>query len=201
MSFDEADYQAERASVTEVLWSLVDSPWDLGSTLQVILDNAVRLARSAQDAHRFGQHLSNPEVGSIGLHRPQQEGNIARGRGLADLGEQSKIALYRVGGQFKRLLHQLIDLAHLAILASTRPTSQIKQIESNNEYRSSGCTELIGKYRVDGPLRPGVTRVAKGVAVPDVTRPHEATRASKLLRQGLTKRHQRVPGGQLGRNC
>ena len=93
MSFDEADYQAERASVTEVLWSLVDSPWDLGSTLQVILDNAVRLARSAQDAHRFGQHLSNPEVGSIGLHRPQQEGNIARGRGLADLGEQSKIAL------------------------------------------------------------------------------------------------------------
>ena len=46
MSFDEADYQAERASVTEVLRSLVDSPWNLDSTLQVILDNTVRLAHT-----------------------------------------------------------------------------------------------------------------------------------------------------------
>ncbi len=46
MGFDEADYQAERASVTEVLRSLVDSPSDLDSTLQVILDNTVRLAHT-----------------------------------------------------------------------------------------------------------------------------------------------------------
>ena len=46
MSFDEADYQAERESVTEVLRSLVDSPWNLDSTLQVILDNTVRLAHT-----------------------------------------------------------------------------------------------------------------------------------------------------------
>jgi len=46
MSFDEADYQAERESVTEVLRSLVDSPSDLDSTLQVILDNTVRLAHT-----------------------------------------------------------------------------------------------------------------------------------------------------------
>ena len=46
MGFDEADYQAERESVTEVLRSLVDSPSDLDSTLQVILDNAVRLAHT-----------------------------------------------------------------------------------------------------------------------------------------------------------
>ncbi len=46
MSFDEADYRAERESVTEVLRSLVDSPSDLDSTLQVILDNAVRLAHT-----------------------------------------------------------------------------------------------------------------------------------------------------------
>ncbi len=46
MGFDEADYQAERESVTEVLRSLVDSISDLDSTLQVILDNAVRLAHT-----------------------------------------------------------------------------------------------------------------------------------------------------------
>jgi len=46
MSFDEADYQAERGSVIEVLRSLVDSPWNLDSTLQVILDNTVRLAHT-----------------------------------------------------------------------------------------------------------------------------------------------------------
>ena len=46
MSFVEADYLAERAGVTEVLRSLVDSPSDLDSTLQVILGNAVRLAHT-----------------------------------------------------------------------------------------------------------------------------------------------------------
>ena len=46
MGFDEADYLAERAGVTEVLRSLVDSPSDLDSTLHVILGNAVRLART-----------------------------------------------------------------------------------------------------------------------------------------------------------
>jgi len=46
MGFDETDYQAERAGVTEVLRSLVDSPSDLVSTLQVILDNAVSLAHT-----------------------------------------------------------------------------------------------------------------------------------------------------------
>ncbi len=46
MGFVEADYLAERAGVTEVLRSLVDSPSDLGSTLQVILGNAVRLAHT-----------------------------------------------------------------------------------------------------------------------------------------------------------
>ena len=46
MGFDEADYLAERAGVTEVLRSLVDSPSDLDSTLHVILGNAVRLAHT-----------------------------------------------------------------------------------------------------------------------------------------------------------
>ncbi len=46
MTFEKAEYLAERASVTEVLRSLVDSPSDLDSTLQVILDNAVRLAHT-----------------------------------------------------------------------------------------------------------------------------------------------------------
>ena len=46
MGFAEADYLAERAGVTEVLRSLVDSPSDLDSTLQVILGNAVRLAHT-----------------------------------------------------------------------------------------------------------------------------------------------------------
>lgn len=46
MSFDETEYLAERASVTDVLRSLVDSPSDLGSTLQVILGNAVSLAHT-----------------------------------------------------------------------------------------------------------------------------------------------------------
>lgn len=46
MSFDETDYLIERAGVTEVLRSLVDSPSDLDSTLQVILGNAVSLAHT-----------------------------------------------------------------------------------------------------------------------------------------------------------
>jgi adenylate cyclase len=46
MSFDEADYLAERARVIEVLRSLVDSPSDLDSTLQVILESAVSLCHT-----------------------------------------------------------------------------------------------------------------------------------------------------------
>jgi adenylate cyclase len=46
MGFDEADYQAVRVGVTDVLRSLVDSPADLDSTFRVILDNAVRLAHT-----------------------------------------------------------------------------------------------------------------------------------------------------------
>lgn len=46
MSFDETEYLTERAGVTEVLRSLVDSPSDLASTLQVILVNAVGLAHT-----------------------------------------------------------------------------------------------------------------------------------------------------------
>jgi adenylate cyclase len=46
MSFDEADFLAERAKVTEVLRSLVDSPSDLDSTLQVILEGAVSLCHT-----------------------------------------------------------------------------------------------------------------------------------------------------------
>lgn len=46
MNFDETDYLTERAGVTEVLRSLVNSPSDLDSTLQVILGNAVGLANT-----------------------------------------------------------------------------------------------------------------------------------------------------------
>ena len=46
MRSDEADYLSERASVIEVLRSLVDSPADLASTLQAVLGNAVRLANT-----------------------------------------------------------------------------------------------------------------------------------------------------------
>ncbi|MGA7759140.1 MAG: adenylate/guanylate cyclase domain-containing protein [Ilumatobacteraceae bacterium] len=46
MGYEESDYRAERAGVTEVLRSLVDSPSDLNSTLQVILRNAVGLAHT-----------------------------------------------------------------------------------------------------------------------------------------------------------
>jgi len=46
MTFEDVEYLAERASVTEVLRSLVDSPSDLDSTLQVILDSAVRLCHT-----------------------------------------------------------------------------------------------------------------------------------------------------------
>jgi len=46
MSFDETGYLTERAGVIEVLRSLVNSPSDLGSTLQVILRHAVGLANT-----------------------------------------------------------------------------------------------------------------------------------------------------------
>lgn len=46
MSFNEADFLAERAKVIEVLRSLVDSPADLDSTLQVILQSAVSLCHT-----------------------------------------------------------------------------------------------------------------------------------------------------------
>lgn len=46
MSFDETEYLVERAGITEVLRSLVDSPADLDSTLRAILVNAVELAHT-----------------------------------------------------------------------------------------------------------------------------------------------------------
>ena len=46
MRIGEADYPSERASVIEVLRSLVDSPADLDSTLHAVLSNAVRLANT-----------------------------------------------------------------------------------------------------------------------------------------------------------
>jgi class 3 adenylate cyclase len=46
VTFDESDYLALRAGVTEVLRSLVDSPSDLDTTLRVILGNAVALAHT-----------------------------------------------------------------------------------------------------------------------------------------------------------
>ena len=46
MSYDETDSLAERARVTEVLRSLVDSPSDLDATLRVILGSAVDLANT-----------------------------------------------------------------------------------------------------------------------------------------------------------
>lgn len=46
MSLEQADFVAERVAVTEVLRSLVDSPADLDSILQVILQRAVSLCRT-----------------------------------------------------------------------------------------------------------------------------------------------------------
>ncbi|TFH13133.1 MAG: GAF domain-containing protein, partial [Acidimicrobiales bacterium] len=46
MGLEEADYLNERASVVEILRSLVDSPADLAATLQAVLGNAVRLANT-----------------------------------------------------------------------------------------------------------------------------------------------------------
>lgn len=46
MPFDEADYIAERAKVTEVLRTLVDSPSDLEATLRTILQSAVSLCHT-----------------------------------------------------------------------------------------------------------------------------------------------------------
>ncbi len=46
MAFDENNYLAERAKVTEVLRALVESPADLDSILQVILDSAVSLCHT-----------------------------------------------------------------------------------------------------------------------------------------------------------
>ncbi len=46
MSFEEAEYLEERAKVTEVLRSLVDSPSDLDKILQAILESAVSLCHT-----------------------------------------------------------------------------------------------------------------------------------------------------------
>ena len=46
MPFNESDYLAERTKVTEVLRSLVESPANLDSTLQVILESAVSLCHT-----------------------------------------------------------------------------------------------------------------------------------------------------------
>ena len=171
----------------------------VGCTLQVILNHAVHLARPGRTPFRpaslesrsWLDRTSSPPTGGKHCPRPRSCGSR---RTEQDRSLSSRWAIQASSAP----THRFGSPRNTGI---DSPHCPDQQIESNNEYRSSGCTELIGKYRVDGPLRPGVTRVAKGVAVPDVTRPHQATRASKLLRQGLTKRHQRVPGGRLGRNC
>lgn len=46
MSHSEADLKAERSSMAAVLRSIVDAPADLDTTLQTIIENAVRLCQT-----------------------------------------------------------------------------------------------------------------------------------------------------------
>ena len=94
MSIDHADYLAERASVTEVLRSLVDSPSDLQSTLQVILDNAVRLSHTDKgliylkdgDVYRHATHVgASPQVVEFDQTHPIRPGRgTATGRAVVE---------------------------------------------------------------------------------------------------------------------
>jgi class 3 adenylate cyclase len=87
MSFDETDYLAERAGVTEVLRSLVDSPSDLDSTLQVILGNAVSLAHTDRGFIYLKDGDVYRHVSDVGASAEVVEFNkanpIRRGRGTS----------------------------------------------------------------------------------------------------------------------
>lgn len=94
MTFDHADYLAERASVIEVLRSLVDSPSDLQSTLQVILDNAVRLSHTDKgfiylkdgDVYRHVTDVgTSPEVVEfVKTHPIRPDRSTAAGRAVVE---------------------------------------------------------------------------------------------------------------------
>ena len=96
MSFDEVDYLTERAGVTEVLRSLVDSPSDLDSTLQVILGNAVRLANTDRgfiylkddDVYRHVSDVgASPEVVEFNKANPIRPGRgTSTGRAVLERG-------------------------------------------------------------------------------------------------------------------
>ncbi len=96
MSFVEADYLAERAGVTEVLRSLVDSPSDLDSTLKVILGNAVRLAHTDRgfiylkdgDLYRHVSDVgASPEVVEFNKANPIRPGRgTSTGRAVIERG-------------------------------------------------------------------------------------------------------------------
>lgn len=96
MSSNDADYLAERASVINVLRSLVDSPSDLDSTLQVVLDNAVRLCHTdkgfiylkAGDAYRHVADVgASPEVIEFNKANPIRPGRgTSTGRAVVERG-------------------------------------------------------------------------------------------------------------------
>ncbi len=96
MPFDEAAYLAERAKVTEVLRSLVDSPSDLDSTLQAILESAVSLCHTDKgfiylyDEGMF-RHVADvgatPEVVAFNRANPIQPGRgTSTGRAIVERG-------------------------------------------------------------------------------------------------------------------
>src|SRR5680860_1472540 len=96
MSFEQADFLAERAKVTEVLRSLVDSPSDLDSILQVILESAVSLCRTdkgfvyLRDGSEF-RHAADvgatPEVVAFNRANPIRPGRgTSTGRAVLDRG-------------------------------------------------------------------------------------------------------------------
>ncbi len=96
MSYEQADFLAERAKVTEVLRSLVDSPSDLDSLLQVILEGAVSLCRTdkgfiyLRDGGEF-RHAADvgatPEVVAFNRANPIRPGRgTSTGRAVLDRG-------------------------------------------------------------------------------------------------------------------
>ncbi len=87
MSFNDADYLAERAGVTAVMRSLVDSPSDLDSTLQAILENAVRLCQTDKGFIYLKDGDAYRHVADVGASREVVEFNRANpirpGRGTS----------------------------------------------------------------------------------------------------------------------
>lgn len=96
MPFDESDYLAERARVTEVLRSLVDSPADLDSTLQAILESAVSLCHTDKGFIYLNQggvfhHVvdvgASPEVVAFNRANPIRPGRgTSTGRAVVERG-------------------------------------------------------------------------------------------------------------------